>query len=61
MEPHPYGLGPAGARDHPILGSNLHLTHEILNHTYPHMPLNTVSSPMGKGGIIVLHTQALSK
>jgi len=31
-----------------LLGSNLHLTHEILNHTYPPMPLNTGSPPMGK-------------
>ena len=31
-----------------LLGSNIHLTHEILNHTYPPVPLNTVSSPMGK-------------
>ena len=32
-----------------LLGSNLHLTHEILNHAYPPMPLNTGSTPMGKG------------
>ena len=31
-----------------IFGSHLHLTHEILNHTYPPMPLNTGSPPMGK-------------
>jgi len=31
-----------------LLGSNLHLIDEILNHTYPPMPLNTSSSPMGK-------------
>ena len=47
MEPHPYGLGPVVARS--ILGSYLHLTHDILNHTYPPMPLNTGSPPMGKG------------
>ena len=44
-----------------LLGSNIHLTHEILNHTYPPMPLNTSSSPMEKGGRIVFHTQTLSK
>ena len=31
-----------------LLVSYLHLTHEILNHTYPPMPLNTGSPPMGK-------------
>ena len=30
------------------LGSNMHLTDEILNHAYPPMPLNTGSPPMGK-------------
>ena len=31
-----------------LLGSNIHLTHDILNHTYPPMPLNIGSPPMGK-------------
>ena len=44
-----------------ILGSYLHLTHEILNHSYPPMPLNTSSPPWEKGGRIVFHTQTLSK
>ena len=31
-----------------LLGSNPHLTNDILNHTYPPMPLNTSPSPMGQ-------------
>ena len=31
-----------------LLGYNIHITHEILNHSYPPMPSNTGSPAMGK-------------
>ena len=46
VEPHPYGLGTTWSSRSSLFGTPFHLTHEILNHTYPPMPLNTGSSPM---------------
>ena len=46
VEPHPYGLGTSWSSRSSLFGSYLHLTHEILNHTYPPMPLNIGSSPI---------------
>ena len=49
MEPHTYVLGTSWSSRSSLFGSYLHLMHEIINHTYPPIPLNTSSSPMGEG------------
>lgn len=48
MEPHPYGLGTSWSLRSFIFGSYIHLTHDILYHTYHPIILNTISSPMGE-------------